>query len=514
VGCERQGPFKIKSAATERVDYQIIKIDEPSDDKFGESSRSTTIDVELIGKNRINNDIAEGDRVQAIGELKIKAKDNDSDRTYNEHWINGTNIGHAEERVNTEDIEDKEIEKIEQIIENNNIWNVLTQSFAPDVKGVNRHKEALILSLFADAKGTGRCNIMLWGDPGEGKSELMDEVEKINPKSLVVDGKNASTVGLTAATEYMQIGGTRIPYAAPGALSMADGGVCGIDEFDKMDEEKFNSLLRSMQTGEVTVTKGGQHTTLPARANVVVTANPVGGNLDKYQPYAEQLGFEPYVLSRFDLIQVFEEEYDAELNADIMQAMMDSESGIEMAADGAGADIISYDMIRKWIAHAQANIDPVFSRDGQVRERLVSQYNELAKPPENIEDEDEHRKFKIDKRDAETLITLAQIIARIELCEEVKPRHANKAISMKLDSMQSLGAHANNLAKNEKRITQTKNAELVKAIIREEDVNREGLIMVANCEGLDPSESAKELDKLMDAGIAYTKDNDKLGLLN
>ncbi len=172
---------------------------------------------------------------------------------------------------------------MQELSQKPDVYERLARAIAPSIYEKEDVKKGILLQLFGgtrkDLSATGRnnfrseINILLCGDPGTSKSQLLQYVYNLVPCSQYTSGKGSSAVGLTAyVTKDPE---TRQLVLQTGALVLADNGICCIDEFDKMSDAIRSILHEVMEQQTLSIAKASIICQLNVRTSILAAANPV-----------------------------------------------------------------------------------------------------------------------------------------------------------------------------------------------------------------------------------------------
>lgn len=260
------------------------------------------------------------------------------------------------------------------------IVDKIVASIAPSIYGHTDIKTAVALSLFGGvskvAQGKlnirGDINVLLLGDPGTAKSQVLKYIEKTAHRAVFATGQGASAVGLTASVRRDPL--TSEWTLEGGALVLADRGTCLIDEFDKMNDKDRTSIHEAMEQQTISISKAGIVTTLQARCGIIAAANPVGGRYKSTLPFSQNVELTEPILSRFDILCVVRDTVDPAEDERLAKFVVNSHGRAHPAAGSTDADQNAMDTARDDELRDQQVNGGEPKQEGEIPQELLRKY--------------------------------------------------------------------------------------------------------------------------------------------
>ncbi|GKU04434.1 minichromosome maintenance protein 5 [Fusarium langsethiae] len=436
-------PYFVAHEKSRFVDQQIIKLQEAPDQvPVGELPRHVLISADRYLTNRV----VPGSRCTVMGIFSIyqnKASKNSSTGgavAIRTPYLRAVGIQSDIDQAakgNATFSEEEEQEFLE-LSRRPDIYNVMADCIAPSIYGNRDIKKSILCLLLGGSKKIlpdgmrlrGDINVLLLGDPGTAKSQLLKFVEKAAPISIYTSGKGSSAAGLTASVQRDQ--STREFYLEGGAMVLADGGVVCIDEFDKMRDEDRVAIHEAMEQQTISIAKAGITTILNARTSVLAAANPIFGRYDDMKTPGENIDFQTTILSRFDMIYIVKDEHSREKDETMAKHVL----GIQM--NGRGAEDmteseIPIDKMRRYITYCKTRCAPRLSPEAA--EKLSSHFVSIRRQVHAAEIEANTRSsIPITVRQLEAIVRITESLAKLTLSPIATEVHVDEAIRLFLCS--------------------------------------------------------------------------------
>ncbi|EON63821.1 minichromosome maintenance protein 2 [Coniosporium apollinis CBS 100218] len=458
--CQKRGPFTLNSERTVYRNYQKLTLQEaPGTVPAGRLPRHREVillwdlidsakpgeEVEVTGVYRNNYDAQLNNKngfpvFATILEANYVVKSHDQ--------LAGFRLTEQDER------------DIRALSKDPRIVDKIINSIAPSIYGHTDIKTAVALSLFGgvskEAQGKhairGDINILLLGDPGTAKSQVLKYIEKTAHRAVFATGQGASAVGLTASVRRDPL--TSEWTLEGGALVLADKGVCLIDEFDKMNDQDRTSIHEAMEQQTISISKAGIVTTLQARCAIVAAANPIGGRYNSTVPFSQNVELTEPILSRFDILCVVRDTVDPAEDERLAKFVVNSHGrahpvsnaaagqrpGSRAAANGEGSmevdgesqqqqkqeGEIPQELLRKYILYAREKCRPKLYQIDQ--DKVARLFADMRR--ESLAT----GAYPITVRHLEAIMRTSEAFSKMRLSEYCSAQDIDRAIAVAVDS--------------------------------------------------------------------------------
>jgi len=423
------------------IDFQMVRLQElPEDLPAGHLPHY--LEVTIIGD--LVDQCRPGDRILLTGIVRIEQEQLSQQMKTSLFRLRmeGNNIEYLGGR--TADKDSRTIERLEisnedekhivALARKNDAYDILISSYAPHVYGHEVIKEVILLLIVGSvtkrledgSARRGDINVLLVGDPGTAKSEMLKFAAKIAPRGLYTSGRGSTAAGLTAAVIRDKSG---IMMLEAGAVVLGDQGLVCIDEFDKIKPEDRSSLHEVMEQQTCSVAKGGIVATLNARTSILAAANPLYGKYDPFKNITENVNLPIPLLTRFDIIYVIrdipEKEKDHLIASHILELHRDSEK--------SGQYLIAIDLFSKYLAYSK-------TMEPKLTVEAIDKIRDYYMKMRNVESEG---MITVTPRQLEGLVRLATARSKLLLKDYVDSEDAERAIYLIQTMLETAGVDVN-----------------------------------------------------------------------
>jgi len=226
---KKKSDFELVLEKSKFIDWQKFVLQErPEELPSGQLPRS----IEVVATHDLVDVVRPGDRAVVTGVLAVAPeKAVKGQPPVFQVYLEANNIEVTSKELLDVEITLEDEKRILDFSRKSDVRELIVNSIAPSIYGYKEVKKAIALLLFGGVpkvhpdgvRVRGDIHVLLIGDPGTAKSQLLRYVASVAPRGVYTSGKGSTAAGLTAAVVREKSSGDF--FLEAGALVLADGGI-------------------------------------------------------------------------------------------------------------------------------------------------------------------------------------------------------------------------------------------------------------------------------------------------
>ena len=330
--------------------------------------------------------------------------------------------------ISLQDLEDhtvivptkEQLNNFKKMAQDENYIKILQKSFAPEIWGEDLSKLCVMLSILGGTsvgRLRGELHCLLIGDPGTGKSKILEFVPLILPRSGFAVGGTLTGSGITVTLDTLP-NRTKMPRA--GIVPQCTGSVAVIDELNQVEKEDLGKLYESMASGKIHYNKAGFDLELLAETAILAGANPKRYRYDFDDSIVDNINLPAPLLERFSLL------VNMLSKKPIHEQQQKSAHIFEIRRHGVDAYIAKNNLLKvedlSALLNAARSLNPELTLEA---EKVINEFYIMM-----LGIDQKEGSIEINTRFEESVIRVATAYAKLHFSDKVTAEHAMLAIEI------------------------------------------------------------------------------------
>ena len=432
----------VDQKSIETGDIRTVLIEEPIE----ESKSSSPAIKECVIKDEAVLETFMGNKKKIIGIFRSHPQRGKSTNRPMIHAISVDDLADSKPKMPTPE----QIKKFRDLSLEAGYFDILTASWAPEIKFEDLAKLCVILAVVGGVKVDmlrGIINAFLVGDPGTGKSKILEFLLSVIQKSALAVGGTMSGSGVTVTMDTLP-NRTKLPRA--GIVPLCHGSAVALDELNQLEDEDLGKLYEAMESGVIHYNKGGFDEIFKAETTIIAGANPKGYEYDSEMGMLSNIGLPSPLVTRFDLIvNMLRSKSSSDRAAIRKHILYIRKHGVAKYVQEN--DLLTALDLTLLINYART-FNPEFTDEAEdILDKFQTKMEDLQDGNEQVAGAK-----KMDNRTFESLYRIATAIARIHFLDSVTKECAESAVEIYTRTLRTFGV------KTEKGMTQLNMQDAVK----------------------------------------------------